>query len=115
MEQGEKLCDDVVAVRQNTYLGHRVSANGRCEAAVTARTSSGLDKFREFGEMLYGRKFPLGLKGTIFMCYVRLVVLYGREAWCLKESEMGILCRTERPIVRAMCGVQLKDKKDLQI
>ena len=38
-------------------------------------------------------------------------MLYGSEAWCLKESEMGILRRTERSIVRAMCGVQFKDRK----
>ena len=40
-------------------------------------------------------------------------MLYGSEAWCLKESEMGILRMTERSMVRAMCGAQLKDKKDL--
>ena len=38
-------------------------------------------------------------------------MLYGSEAWCLKESDMGILQRTERSMVRAMCGVQLKDRK----
>ena len=32
-------------------------------------------------------------------------------SWCLKENEMGVLRRTERSIVRAMCGVQLKDRK----
>ena len=29
----------------------------------------------------------------------------------MKESEMGISPRTESSMVRAMCGVQLKDKK----
>ena len=29
----------------------------------------------------------------------------------LKECEMGILRRTERSTVRAMCAVQLKDRK----
>ena len=38
MEQEEKLCDEVETVRVLTYLGDRVSAGGRCEAAVTART-----------------------------------------------------------------------------
>ena len=44
-------------------------------------------------------------------CYVRPAILYGSEAWCLKESDMGILRGTERSMVRAMCGVQLKDRK----
>ena len=38
-------------------------------------------------------------------------ILYGSEAWCLKYSKMGMLQRTERSAVRAMCRVQLKDRK----
>ena len=40
-----------------------MSACGGCEAAVTARTGCGWVKFRECGELPYGRRFPLGLKG----------------------------------------------------
>ena len=43
------------------------------------------------------------------MSYVRTAILYESEAWCLKESEMGILGRMKRPLVRVMCGVQLED------
>ena len=81
-------------VREYTYLGDRVSEGGGCEAAVTARTRCGWIMLRVFGKLLYGRGFPLRLK------------VYGSEAWCLKESEKGILRRTERSMVRAMCGVQ---------
>ena len=35
---------------------------------------------------------------------------YG-NSWSMKQSEMGIIRRTERSMVRAMCGVQLKDRK----
>ena len=59
--------------------------------------------------MLYGRRFPLRLKEAVNKGYVRPTILYGSEAWCLKESEMGIFQRTERFMVMAMCGVQLKD------
>ena len=51
------------------------------------------------------------LKGAVYKSYIRPAVLYGSEAWCLKESVMGILRRTERSMVSAMCGVQLKDRK----
>ena len=61
--------------------------------------------------MLYGWRFPLRLKGAVYRSFVRPAILYGCEAWCLIESDMGILQRTERGIVRAMCGVQLKDRK----
>ena len=38
-------------------------------------------------------------------------MLYGSETLCLKESDMEILQRTEISMVRAMCGVQLKDQE----
>ena len=40
--------------------------------------------------------------------------MYGSEEWGLRESEVGILQRTERCMVSAMCGVQLKEIKDLR-
>ena len=88
-----------------TYLGDRVSEGGGCEAAVTARTRCGLVRHRDCGVLLYGRRFPLVLKGAVYKSYVRPAVLYGSEASCLKESEMRIFQRTERSMVRAMCGV----------
>ena len=42
---------------------------------------------------------------------IRLAMLYGSETWCLRESEMGIFRRTERAMVRSMCGVKLVEKK----
>ena len=66
-------------------------------------------------ELLYGWRFPLRLKGVVYKTYVRPAMLYGSESWCLKESEMVILRKPERSMVRAMCGVQFKDKKGLWI
>ena len=59
MVQDKKLCDEVDTVREFTYLGDRVSVGGGCEAAVTAITRCGWVKFRECGELLCGRRFPL--------------------------------------------------------
>ena len=38
-------------------------------------------------------------------------MLYGSETWCLRENEMAILRRTERAIVRAMCGAKLMERR----
>ena len=94
-----------------TYLGDRVSAGGGCEAVVTARRRCGWVMFRECCELLYGRRFPLRRKGAVHRSYVKSAILYRSEAWCLEESEMGILRRTERSMMRAICEVQLKDIK----
>ena len=77
---------------------------------MTARTRCRCAKLRECGELLYGR-FLLKLKGAVYNSYVRPAIPHEREAWCLNENAMGILRRTERPMVRARCGVQLKDRK----
>ena len=50
------------------------------------------------------------MKGKVYRCCVRSI-LYGSEAWYLKENEKAILRRTERAMVRAMCGQKVVDTK----
>ena len=47
--------------------------------------------FSENDELVYGRRFPLGLKGAVYASYVMPAILYASEAYCLRESEMKIL------------------------
>ena len=42
---------------------------------------------------------------------LNILMLYGSEKWCWRENEMAILRRTERAMVRAMCGAKLMEKK----
>ena len=111
VEPVEELCEEVETVRGFCYLGHRVNASGGCEAAVTARARIGWVKFRECGELFNSKRFSLKMKGMVFWIYVRLAMLYGSETWCLRENEMAILRRTERAMVRAMCGAKVMEKK----
>ena len=78
-------------VQDLTYLSDRVNKGEGCEAAVTAKTRCGWVKLRECGELLYGRRFSTYLKEAVYRSYVLPTLLYESEAWCLKESEMGIL------------------------
>ena len=98
----EKLCHEVETVNRFCYLEGKLSSSGGCEAAVTARVRIGWVKFRKYGELLLENRFPLRMKSKVYRCCVRLAILYGSEAWCLKESEKAILRRTERAKVRAM-------------
>ena len=107
----EKLCDEVETVNRFCYLGDRLNASGGCEAAVTARVRIGWVRFRECGELLIGNRFPLKMKDKVYCCCVRSAILYGSETWCLKENEKPILRRTERAMVRAMCGQKVVDRK----
>ena len=38
-------------------------------------------------------------------------MLYGSEAWCLREKAMAILRKTERGMIRALCGVKVLDRR----
>ena len=84
-----------------------MSVGGRCEAAVAARRKCGWVKFSECGELLYGMRFPVWLKGAVYKSYVRPAILCGSQAWFLKESEKGILRGTERSMVRADTDLQI--------
>ena len=50
----------------------------------------------------------------VYRSCVRSATLYGSETWCLRESEMAILRRTKRAMVRSMCGVKLVDRKNME-
>ena len=90
VKQEVTLCYELELVREFAYLGDRMSACEGCEAAVTAGTICWWVKFRECGELLYGRKFPLKQKGAVCKSYVRPAVMCRDEACFLKESEMAI-------------------------
>ena len=110
MDSIEKLCDEVKTVNGFCYLGARLNGSGGCEAAVTARVRIDWVRFRECGELLLENRFPLKIKGKVYRC-VRLAILYGSKTWCLKENKKAILRRTERAMVRAMCGQKVVDSK----
>ena len=51
------------------------------------------------------------LKGAVCMNHMRLALLHGSEAQCQKESEMAILRRTERSMVRQCVEYSSKIKE----
>ena len=117
-EPVEVLCGvlywiDDETVKGFCYLGDRLNASGGCEIAVTSRARIGWMKFRECGELLRGR-FSLRMKGMVCQSCVRSAMLHGSETWCLRESEMAILSRSERAMVRSICGLKLVDRKNTE-
>ena len=93
------------------YLCDSVIAGGGYEAILTARTRCAWVKYRECGELLYGKSYPLKLKWFVYKNYVQPAILHGSESWFLKESEMGIVRVIEISLVREVSRVQFKDRK----
>ena len=106
--------DQVKPVNSFCCLGDRLNASDGSEAPVTARTRIGWIKCRECDELFYGRKFSLKMKGWIYRSCVRSAIMYGSETWCLRKNEIAILRRTEKAMIRAMCGVKLIEKRRIQ-
>ena len=53
------------------------------------------------------------MEKNVYKSYVRSVILYGSETWCLKKMKVAILRRTERSMVRAMCNAKLMNKRNI--
>ena len=52
------------------------------------------------------------MKGKVYKSCVSSALLYGSEAWCLREKEMAILRGTERAMIRTMCDVKLLNRRN---
>ena len=49
-------------------------------------------KFREHNELLFGRRFALRLRGSVYEIYVKPAILYRSEALCLNEKWQFYKC-----------------------
>ena len=54
------------------------------------------------------------MKEKAYRRCIRLALRYSSETWCIRENEKAILWRTERAMVRAMCGWKVAVKKIAQ-
>ena len=96
------------AVMEYVQLGDWMS--GGCEADALPEQDIRWIMFMECYKLLCEKRF-IYVKGAVYTSHVMPRILYGSEAWCLRERKVGILQRTERSMVSTVCGVQLKDRK----
>ena len=66
---------------------------------------------KELSPILTVRGASYRIKGRIYSACVQSVLIYGTETWAMKADDLRSLERTERMMVRWMCGVSLKDRK----
>ena len=63
------------------------------------------------GCIISARGASYRIKGKISKACVQSALTYGTETWAMKKANLQSLERTERMMVRWMCGVSLKDRK----
>ena len=106
MNDGSKM----EVVESFCYLGDMVGSGGGAEEASRTRVRCAWGKFNELGSVLVERGASLKLKGKIYRQCVQRVMVYGSETWPVKVEDMQRLERTEKAMVRRMCGVSLKNR-----
>jgi len=97
-------------VKKFCYLGDMIGAGGGAEEASRTRVRCAWAKFKELAPVLTSRGASLKVKGKVYNACVQRVLVYGSETWPVKIEDMQRLERTERMMVRWMCGVSLKDR-----
>ena len=59
-----------------------------------------MGKVERISSVIYDKKMTLKLRAKIYTAVVRLVLLYGAEAWALRKKEQSQLERTELRMLR---------------
>lgn len=107
---GQKGSTRLEYVTSFCYLGDMIGAGGGAEDATRTRVRCAWGKFNELKPLLALRGTSLKLKGKIYRACVQSVLVYGSETWPMKVEDAKRLERTERSMVRRMCGVTLSDR-----
>jgi len=95
-------------VNKFRHLGDMIGTDGGAEEASRARVRSAWAKFKELTPVLTARGASLKVKGKVYKACVQRVLVYSSETWPVKVEDMQRLERTERMMIRWMCGASLK-------
>ncbi|XP_063616952.1 uncharacterized protein LOC134790099 [Cydia splendana] len=92
------------------YLGSVLHESGIIDHDIRARISAAWSKWREVTGVICDRRIPLRLKGLVYKCIIRPVLLYGAETWPVLGRHVQELSVTEMKMLRWMCGVTRADR-----
>ena len=96
-------------VNQFFYLGDMISAGGGAEASTIARVRSGWKSFRVLLPLVASRVISFKTKERLYAACVKSFMVYGCEAWPLKEEDITRISRAEKMMTRWMSNASLKD------
>ena len=91
------------------YLGDNMNGERGSELVVTRRIGLGWKAFNSMSSMLRDKRYTWNIKRKIYRTCVRPVMTYGSLTWVVRSIEESMLRRSEKRMLRVMCGVQLAD------
>jgi len=92
------------------YLGDVLDRDCTADAAMRARISAAWGKWREISSLLCNSGIPLRRRATVYDACIRSVMLYGSETWPVTKKLEDMLLRSDRRMIRLMCGVTLRTR-----
>ena len=92
------------------YLGSVGSRDGSCEEEIRRRIQAGWLSWRKISGVLCDRKLSARVKGKMYKCVVRPVIMYGMETVAVTDKQVGKLEVTELKMFRWVLGVTREDK-----
>ena len=93
-----------------SYLGDVISAGGGCLQAIGTRCSVAWGKFKRLLPILTSKSLSLLTRGKVYNTCVRSAMLHGSETWAPRVSDTSRLQRTDRAMIRWICGARLLDR-----
>ena len=93
------------------YLGSVKENNGSCSKDVRTRIGMAKQKLVQLNNIWKDRGIPITLKLAILKCLVWPVVLYGCEAWTLKQDDYNRINAVEMWFYRRLLRVSWKEKR----
>lgn len=102
--------DPLEVVDSFCYLGDKTSAGGGCELSIINRTRVAWGKFHELLPLLTDKSISFATKGMLYATCVRTAMLHAHECMAPVAKDLGKLQRTDRSMIRWICGVKLKDR-----
>ena len=92
------------------YLGDVLDRQSSADAAARARISAAWSKWREINSLLCNKGIPLKQRARVYDACIRSVMLYGAETWPTTKKLEEMLLRSDRRMIRIMCGVTLQTR-----
>ena len=106
IEVGGKVLKQVDTFK---YLGSWIEKSGGLEREIQARLQSASGAWQKVCGVAMDKRIPLKLRSLIYKSNVRPALLYGAEAWAVKEAHIRRLETAEMKYLRATRGVSLFD------
>ncbi|XP_063610714.1 uncharacterized protein LOC134784544 [Penaeus indicus] len=104
------LGEKVKKVNNFKYLGSHLTSDGYLDVEINHRIKSVWNNWKNVSGVLCDKKMSARVKANVHKTVVRPAMIYGAEAWLIKESQKKKLDVAEMKMLRWMCGVTKLDK-----